>query len=56
MKFPTAVIDEVLKAKSEYASDDFIVGYRLSPEEAESPGISMEITEQLINTITEKIN
>ena len=52
MKFPTAVIDEVLKAKSEYASDDFIVGYRLSPEEAESPGISMEITEQLI-TITE---
>ena len=30
MKFPTAVIDEVLKAKSEYASDDFIVGYRLS--------------------------
>ena len=54
MKFPTAVTDEVLKAKSEYASDDFIVGYRLSPEEAESPGISMEITEQLINTITEK--
>lgn len=54
MKFPTAVIDEVLKAKSEYASDDFIVGYRLSPEEAESPGISMEITEQLINTVTEK--
>ena len=33
MKFPTLVIDEVLKAKSEYASDDFIVGYRLSPEE-----------------------
>ena len=54
MTFRTAVIDEVLKAKSEYASDDFIVGYRLSPEEAESPGISMEITEQLINTITEK--
>lgn len=54
MKFPTAVIDEVLKAKSKYASDDFIIGYRLSPEEVESPGISMEITEQLINTITEK--
>ncbi|MBY6180034.1 NADH-dependent flavin oxidoreductase [Staphylococcus haemolyticus] len=54
MKFPTAVLDEVLKAKSKYASDDFIIGYRLSPEEAESPGISMEITEQLINTITEK--
>ncbi|MBF2757033.1 MULTISPECIES: NADH-dependent flavin oxidoreductase [unclassified Staphylococcus] len=54
MKFPTAVIDEVLNAKEQYASDDFIVGYRLSPEEAESPGITMEITEQLIHTITEK--
>ncbi|RIL72089.1 NADH-dependent flavin oxidoreductase [Staphylococcus devriesei] len=54
MKFPTAVIDEVLKAKEQYANNDFIVGYRLSPEEAESPGISMEITEQLVNTITEK--
>lgn len=54
MKFPTAVIDEVLNAKKQYANDDFIVGYRLSPEEAESPGITMEITEQLIHTITEK--
>ena len=46
-----AVINEVVKAKKEYASDDFIIGYRLSPEEVESPGISMEITEQLINQI-----
>ena len=53
-KFPVAVIDEVVKAKKAHAYDDFIIGYRLSPEEAESPGISMEITEQLINTITEK--
>ena len=49
-----AVIDEVLKAKKEYASDDFIVGYRLSPEEAESPGITMDITEELVNAITKK--
>lgn len=54
MKFPTAVIDEVLKVKEQHANKDFIVGYRLSPEEAESPGISMELTEQLIKTITEK--
>ncbi|MCE3021114.1 NADH-dependent flavin oxidoreductase [Staphylococcus pasteuri] len=54
LKFPNAVIDEVLKAKKEYASDDFIVGYRLSPEEAESPGITMDITEELINSITKK--
>ena len=50
LKFPMSVIEEVVKAKK-YANDDFIVGYRLSPEEAESPGISMEITEQLINQI-----
>lgn len=54
LKFPNAVIDEVLKAKKEHASDDFIVGYRLSPEEAESPGITMDITEELINSITKK--
>ena len=51
LKFPMSVIEEVVKVKKEYANDDFIVGYRLSPEEAESPGISMEITEQLINQI-----
>lgn len=54
LKFPLAVIDEVVKVKKEYANDDFIIGYRLSPEEAESPGISMEITEQLINQIANK--
>ena len=54
MKFPVAIIDEVLKVKEQYTTNDFIVGYRLSPEEAESPGITMEITEQLINTIVEK--
>ena len=34
LKFPLAVIDEVLKVKETYANKDFIVGYRLSPEEA----------------------
>ncbi|MGZ9501215.1 NADH-dependent flavin oxidoreductase [Staphylococcus epidermidis] len=53
-KFPIAVIDEVVKAKKAHANDDFIIGYRLSPEEAESPGISMEITEELIHQIANK--
>ena len=53
-KFPVAVIDEVIKAKKAHANDDFIIGYRLSPEEAESPGISMEITEELIHQIANK--
>lgn len=51
-KFPVAVIEEVLKAKEVYGNKDFIVGYRLSPEEAESPGITMEITEELVNKIS----
>ena len=53
-KFPVAVIDEVVKAKKAHANDDFIIGYRLSPEEAESPGISIEITEELIHQIANK--
>ncbi|MEJ7169102.1 NADH-dependent flavin oxidoreductase [Staphylococcus epidermidis] len=53
-KFPIAIIDEVVKAKKAHANDDFIIGYRLSPEEAESPGISMEITEELIHQIANK--
>ncbi|MDR4210922.1 NADH-dependent flavin oxidoreductase, partial [Bacillus thuringiensis] len=53
-KFPVAVIDEVVKAKKAHAYDDFIIGYGLSPEEAESPGISMEITEELIHQIANK--
>ncbi|EHJ06653.1 NADH-dependent flavin oxidoreductase [Staphylococcus simiae] len=50
-KFALAVVDEVVKAKETYANEDFIVGYRLSPEEAESPGITMDITEQLVNKL-----
>ncbi|MBO1199509.1 NADH-dependent flavin oxidoreductase [Staphylococcus simiae] len=50
-KFALAVVDEVLKAKENYANNDFIVGYRLSPEEAESPGITMDTTEQLVNKL-----
>ena len=44
---------KLLKLKA-HANDDFIIGYRLSPEEAESPGISMEITEELIHQIANK--
>lgn len=33
MAFPLAVVDEVKRVISEYAPDNFIVGYRFSPEE-----------------------
>lgn len=52
--FAREVIDEVTKAKEAYAADDFIIGYRFSPEERENPGISMEITKELIGQLVEK--
>ncbi|PWG67698.1 NADH-dependent flavin oxidoreductase, partial [Enterobacter mori] len=48
LKFASLVVDEVTETVKKYGNKDFIVGYRFSPEEAESPGISMEITETLI--------
>ena len=53
-KFAMEVIDAVTKAKEQHANDDFIIGYRFSPEEKESPGITMEITEELIGKLIEK--
>lgn len=53
-KFVREVVDEVVNVKARYADESFIVGYRFSPEEAESPGISMEITESLIKNLIEK--
>ena len=53
-KFATSVVDEVTDTVKQYGSKDFIVGYRFSPEEAESPGISMEITKELIELLVEK--
>ncbi|MFT5871561.1 MAG: 2,4-dienoyl-CoA reductase-like NADH-dependent reductase (Old Yellow Enzyme family) [Clostridium sp.] len=44
MNFPLAVISEVKKAVKEKAAQNFIVGYRFSPEETENPGITLEDT------------
>ncbi|MCY6991065.1 NADH-dependent flavin oxidoreductase [Staphylococcus argensis] len=52
--FPMRVVDEVTQTVQQYADEKFIVGYRFSPEEPESPGISMEITEQLVKALVEK--
>nr|WP_315293899.1 NADH-dependent flavin oxidoreductase [Mammaliicoccus lentus] len=54
LRYPLAVVDAVTKVVNEHATPDFIVGYRFSPEEVESPGISMELTEQLVKTLSEK--
>ncbi|MFD1067145.1 NADH-dependent flavin oxidoreductase [Oceanobacillus locisalsi] len=54
LKFPMRVVDEVVNTAKTYAEDTFIVGYRFSPEEAETPGISMEITEELVKNLINK--
>jgi 2,4-dienoyl-CoA reductase-like NADH-dependent reductase (Old Yellow Enzyme family) len=54
MTFPLAIIDEVKKVVKELAAEDFIVGYRFSPEEPESPGITMGDTLKLVDTLADK--
>lgn len=51
LNFPLAVIDAALKTKQKYATDTFIIGYRLSPEEAEEPGITLEDTKRLVHEL-----
>ncbi|TKH02698.1 NADH-dependent flavin oxidoreductase [Peribacillus simplex] len=54
LTFPLAVVDEVKKAVAEHAKDPFIVGYRFSPEEPETPGITMDDTLALIDGLVTK--
>lgn len=54
MKFPMAVIDEVQRVASEKAKKPFLIGYRFSPEEPETPGITMEETLALVDALAEK--
>ncbi|SDD66195.1 NADH:flavin oxidoreductase / NADH oxidase family protein [Priestia aryabhattai B8W22] len=53
MSFPLAVVDAVKKAVSDHATKPFIIGYRLSPEERENPGITMEETLQLVDKLVD---
>ena len=54
LKFPMRVVDEVVHTVKAHADEHFIVGYRFSPEEPETPGITMEITEELVKHLIEK--
>ena len=54
MLFPLKVADKVIKTAKEYGKEGFIVGYRLSPEEIETPGIRMEDTLVLADKLGEK--
>lgn len=54
MAFPLAVIESIQKAVTKHAENPFIVGYRVSPEEREEPGITMEDTLKFLTAITDQ--
>jgi 2,4-dienoyl-CoA reductase-like NADH-dependent reductase (Old Yellow Enzyme family) len=54
LTFPMAIVDEVKRVVAEKAKGPFIVGYRFSPEEAETPGITMADTLVLIDELAKK--
>jgi 2,4-dienoyl-CoA reductase-like NADH-dependent reductase (Old Yellow Enzyme family) len=54
MAFPLAIVDEVKKITAQHAKEPFIVGYRFSPEEPETPGITMADTLELIDVLADK--
>ncbi|PWK16491.1 NADH-dependent flavin oxidoreductase [Tumebacillus permanentifrigoris] len=54
MAFPLAVVDEVQKVVAAHAKTPFVVGYRFSPEEPETQGITMEDTLVLVDALADK--
>ncbi|MCB2205233.1 NADH-dependent flavin oxidoreductase [bacterium] len=52
MRFPLAVAEAVLMAAGE-AQRPFAVGYRISPEEIEEPGIRLEDTLELVDRLAD---
>ncbi|WP_313467818.1 NADH-dependent flavin oxidoreductase, partial [Carnobacterium sp.] len=48
MNFPLAVVQAAKEAVKTYARKPFILGYRISPEEMEEPGITLDDTLQLV--------
>ena len=56
LKFPLAVIDKVNQVVAEYSTAPFLVGYRISPEEIETPGIRLADSLYFVDQIKEKIS
>lgn len=54
LTFPLAIVDEVQRVVKENAKAPFILGYRFSPEEPETPGITMSDTLVLIDELANK--
>ncbi len=54
MAFPLAVTDAVIASIKKYAQKPFIAGYRISPEEVENPGITIDDTLALVEVLSHK--
>ena len=54
MRFPLAVIDAVVAVREKHQRDDFIIGYRFSPEEPGDDGLTMNETGALIDALVQK--
>ena len=54
MKFPLKVVDACVKVREKFNRPDFIIGYRLSPEEPYETGLTMTETLKLIKALETK--
>ncbi|MHA6531819.1 NADH-dependent flavin oxidoreductase [Paenibacillus sp. BAC0078] len=54
LTFPLAVLRAVKDAVKSHATSPFLVGYRFSPEEPETPGITMAETFALVDALKEE--
>lgn len=54
MKFPLEIIREVRSIADKYANSEFLIGYRISPEEIEEPGIRIEDTLAFVEVLSEQ--
>jgi len=54
MRFPLAVIDAVVAVREKHQRNDFIIGYRFSPEELGDDGLTMTETGALIDALVQK--
>ena len=54
MRFPLEVVDACCKIRDKYNKPEFIIGYRLSPEEPFEDGITMTETMALVRALVKK--
>ena len=54
MRFPLDVVDAVVAVREKHQRDDFIIGYRFSPEEPGDDGLTMIETGALIDALVQK--